>query len=128
MELMLKDSLFVLLDGSWLIFFKLLLASVFWLFEAAHAQVGESQKAGNQEEVADEEIIDAVVQRKEGDCYGGSSNFEESSPVNESGRLVIPLVNLLIHLVHENTKHSDEEGILSCNNWEKTQSQNQEKV
>ena len=105
MELMLKNGLFVLLNGPWLIFFKLLLTSILWLFKAAHAQVGESQKAGNQEEVADEEIIDAVVQRKEGDCYSGSSNFEKSSPVNKSGRLVIPLVNLLIHLVHENTKH-----------------------
>jgi hypothetical protein len=30
--------------------------------------------------------------------------------------------------VHENTKHSDEEGIISCDDWEKAQSQNQEKV
>ena len=99
MELMLKDSLFVLLDGSWLIFFKLLLASVFWLFEAAHAQVNVSQQARDHEEVANKEVIHSRIESKQGYGQSSSVDFEKGAHLDISRRLVNPFFDLAVHLL-----------------------------
>lgn len=46
-ELMFQNGLFVLINGSELTIFKLILASVLGLFKAAHAQVGVSNNTGD---------------------------------------------------------------------------------
>jgi hypothetical protein len=102
----------VLGRGSWLLSIESTLPCFMGHFKASYAEIHIPDNIGHKEKVCDQEVIDTSIKCK--DRHNGTplQHFEKCAHLQEGSGVMDVLGELLLHLMGEDTNHSDYNGHL----------------
>lgn len=98
----------MLFDSPGLPLFELAFTSVLWGLETAESEVEPSDRARDKKEIADEVIVQGVVETQHENGHDSLEYFEECAELDEGGRLFDMFVYLVLNLVHKHPDNSEE--------------------
>jgi hypothetical protein len=105
----------MLFDSPWLLLFVLAFASVLRGLVAAESEVEPPDGAGDKKEVADEVIIQGVIEAKHEYRHDSLEYLKECAQLDKGSRLINLLLNLFFDLVDKHSNNREETCALLAN-------------